>query len=94
MEEMKGLGMYGLMVPEEYGGMELNNTMYARFGELTGKYDLGLGKINQLALKFKFTTLIANFNFHVGMFSPKIPSCLKVVYILILYYIKYCACNN
>lgn len=43
MEEMKALGMYGLMVPEEYGGMELNNTMYARFGELTGKYDLGLG---------------------------------------------------
>jgi len=43
MEEMKALGMYGLMVPEEYGGMELNNTMYARFGELTGKWDLGLG---------------------------------------------------
>jgi len=43
LDEMKNLGMYGLMVPEEYGGMELTNTMYAKFGELTGVYDLGLG---------------------------------------------------
>jgi len=43
LDDMRALGMYGLMVPEEYGGLALTNTMYAKFGELTGCYDLGLG---------------------------------------------------
>jgi len=43
LDQMRALGMYGLMVPEEYGGVALTNTMYAKFGELTGEYDLGLG---------------------------------------------------
>lgn len=43
LDQMRALGMYGLMVPEEYGGIALTNTMYAKFGELSGEYDLGIG---------------------------------------------------
>ena len=35
--------MFVFQVPEEYGGLALTNTQYAKFGELTGVYDLGLG---------------------------------------------------
>uniref|UniRef100_A0A8C1ZW38 Complex I assembly factor ACAD9, mitochondrial n=1 Tax=Cyprinus carpio TaxID=7962 RepID=A0A8C1ZW38_CYPCA len=32
---LKELGLFGIQVPEEYGGLGLSNTMYARVGEIT-----------------------------------------------------------
>uniref|UniRef100_A0A4W4DYM6 Complex I assembly factor ACAD9, mitochondrial n=1 Tax=Electrophorus electricus TaxID=8005 RepID=A0A4W4DYM6_ELEEL len=31
---LKALGLFGIQVPEEYGGLGLSNTMYARLGEI------------------------------------------------------------
>ncbi|XP_047599447.1 complex I assembly factor ACAD9, mitochondrial [Lutra lutra] len=35
-EKLKSLGLFGMQVPEEYGGLGLSNTMYARLGEIVG----------------------------------------------------------
>ncbi|MBN3297765.1 complex I assembly factor ACAD9, mitochondrial [Amia ocellicauda] len=35
MAGLKELGLFGIQVPEEYGGLGLSNTMYARLGEIT-----------------------------------------------------------
>jgi very long chain acyl-CoA dehydrogenase len=43
MQGLKDLGAFGLMVPQEYNGLGLNNTQYARLGEIIGMYDLGIG---------------------------------------------------
>uniref|UniRef100_A0A673IEL9 Acyl-CoA dehydrogenase family member 9, mitochondrial-like n=1 Tax=Sinocyclocheilus rhinocerous TaxID=307959 RepID=A0A673IEL9_9TELE len=32
---LKELGLFGIQIPEEYGGLGLSNTMYARLGEIT-----------------------------------------------------------
>ncbi|XP_015126147.1 very long-chain specific acyl-CoA dehydrogenase, mitochondrial [Diachasma alloeum] len=37
------LGAFGIQVPEEYGGLGLNNTQYGRLVEIVGKHDLGVG---------------------------------------------------
>ncbi len=45
-EVMKGLGElggFGLQVPQEYGGLGLCNTQYARLTEIVGANDLGFG---------------------------------------------------
>ncbi|XP_070758177.1 complex I assembly factor ACAD9, mitochondrial [Enoplosus armatus] len=34
MSGLKELGLFGIMVPEEYGGLGLSNTMYARLAEI------------------------------------------------------------
>ncbi|XP_058422358.1 complex I assembly factor ACAD9, mitochondrial [Diceros bicornis minor] len=34
LEKLKNLGLFGMQVPEEYGGLGLSNTMYARLGEI------------------------------------------------------------
>uniref|UniRef100_A0A7N9CYY1 Complex I assembly factor ACAD9, mitochondrial n=1 Tax=Macaca fascicularis TaxID=9541 RepID=A0A7N9CYY1_MACFA len=34
LEKLKSLGLFGLQVPEEYGGLGLSNTMYSRLGEI------------------------------------------------------------
>lgn len=39
----KDLGGFGIMVPVEYGGAGLNNTQYARLGEVMGARDLAIG---------------------------------------------------
>ncbi|KAM8926230.1 complex I assembly factor ACAD9, mitochondrial isoform 1-T1 [Lycaon pictus] len=36
LEKLKNLGLFGMQVPEEYGGLGLSNTMYARLGEIIG----------------------------------------------------------
>ncbi|EFB22604.1 hypothetical protein PANDA_006042, partial [Ailuropoda melanoleuca] len=36
LEKLKSLGLFGMQVPEEYGGLGLSNTMYARLGEIVG----------------------------------------------------------
>jgi very long chain acyl-CoA dehydrogenase len=43
LEQLKALGAFGLQVPEEYGGVGLSNTQYARCGEIMGAHDLGIG---------------------------------------------------
>ncbi|KAM7423304.1 hypothetical protein PAMA_011047 [Pampus argenteus] len=35
MQGLKELGLFGLQIPEEYGGLGLSNTMYARLAEIT-----------------------------------------------------------
>ncbi|CAM4697732.1 unnamed protein product [Lepidochelys kempii] len=35
LKGLKSLGLFGMQVPEEYGGLGLSNTMYARLGEIT-----------------------------------------------------------
>lgn len=34
LAKLKSLGLFGIQVPEEYGGLGLSNTMYARLGEI------------------------------------------------------------
>uniref|UniRef100_A0A8C6ENN4 Acyl-CoA dehydrogenase/oxidase N-terminal domain-containing protein n=1 Tax=Marmota marmota marmota TaxID=9994 RepID=A0A8C6ENN4_MARMA len=34
LEKLKSLGLFGMQVPEEYGGLDLSNTMYACLGEI------------------------------------------------------------
>uniref|UniRef100_A0A668AJ50 Complex I assembly factor ACAD9, mitochondrial n=1 Tax=Myripristis murdjan TaxID=586833 RepID=A0A668AJ50_9TELE len=34
LDGLKQLGLFGIQVPEEYGGLGLSNTMYARLGEI------------------------------------------------------------
>ncbi|XP_055413463.1 complex I assembly factor ACAD9, mitochondrial isoform X1 [Bubalus kerabau] len=36
LEKLKSLGLFGMQVPEEYGGLGLSNTMYARLAEVIG----------------------------------------------------------
>jgi len=43
LELVKSMGGFGLMVPAEYGGAGLNNTQFARMGELGGETDLAFG---------------------------------------------------
>lgn len=43
LNQLWELGAFGLQVPAEYGGLELNNTQYGRMGEIIGAYDLGMG---------------------------------------------------
>lgn len=37
------MGAFGLQVPQDYGGLGLTNTGYARLGEIVGAHDLGVG---------------------------------------------------
>ncbi|XP_008064677.1 acyl-CoA dehydrogenase family member 9, mitochondrial [Carlito syrichta] len=34
LEKLKSLGLFGMQIPEEYGGLGFSNTMYARLGEI------------------------------------------------------------
>lgn len=43
MQAMWELGVFGLQVPQEYGGLGLTNTQYARCVEICGYNDLGVG---------------------------------------------------
>jgi len=43
VQQMRELGAFGLQVPEELGGVGLNNTQYARLTEIVGGNDLGIG---------------------------------------------------
>ena len=43
LNAMWDLGACSLQVPQEYGGMGLNNTQYARCVEIVGYHDLGVG---------------------------------------------------
>ncbi|CAE7931946.1 ACADVL, partial [Symbiodinium sp. KB8] len=42
-EGLKSMGAFGMQVPEEFSGIGLNNSAYARMVEIVGKHDLGVG---------------------------------------------------
>lgn len=42
-EGLWDLGAFSLQVPQELGGLGLNNTQYARLVEIVGSNDLGVG---------------------------------------------------
>ncbi|XP_053666912.1 very long-chain specific acyl-CoA dehydrogenase, mitochondrial-like [Anopheles marshallii] len=44
-QSMWEMGLMGMQAPEEYGGLALPNTGYARMGELVGAKDLGLAVV-------------------------------------------------
>ena len=43
LEGIKELGLFGIQIPSQLGGIGLNNTCYARLCEAMSKYDLGTG---------------------------------------------------
>lgn len=43
LEGLWELGAFGLQVPQDLGGLGLNNTQYARLVEIVGGHDLGVG---------------------------------------------------
>jgi very long chain acyl-CoA dehydrogenase len=43
LEQAWELGAFGLQAPTDYGGLGLNNSQYARIGEIMGAHDLGMG---------------------------------------------------
>ena len=55
LNELKELGLFGLIIPEEYGGLGLNSTGYARVVQQTTKHDgstaLTIGAHTSIGLK-------------------------------------------
>jgi hypothetical protein len=43
LEGLWELGLFGLQVPQELGGLGLTNTQYAQLVEIVGQHDLGVG---------------------------------------------------
>lgn len=43
MQALWDLGAFSIQVPQELGGLGLNNTQYARLVEVVGSHDLGVG---------------------------------------------------
>ena len=43
MKALWEIGAFGLQVPQDLGGLGLNNTQYARCVEIVGYHDLGVG---------------------------------------------------
>ncbi|GBM24915.1 Very long-chain specific acyl-CoA dehydrogenase, mitochondrial [Araneus ventricosus] len=43
IKQLGELSVLGLQVPEEFGGLGMNNTQYGRMVELVGRHDLSLG---------------------------------------------------
>jgi alkylation response protein AidB-like acyl-CoA dehydrogenase len=42
VEDLKGMGLFGISIPEEYGGMGLSQSAYCRVFEFVTGYDVGL----------------------------------------------------
>lgn len=42
LQTMWELGVFGLQVPQKYGGLGLTNTQYSRCVEICGYHDLGI----------------------------------------------------
>ena len=43
MKALWELGAFGIQVPQDLGGLGLNNTQYGRLVEIVGHNDLGVG---------------------------------------------------
>uniref|UniRef100_A0A8D0DAP5 Complex I assembly factor ACAD9, mitochondrial n=1 Tax=Sander lucioperca TaxID=283035 RepID=A0A8D0DAP5_SANLU len=71
---LKELGLFGIMVPEEYGGLGLSNTMYARLAEITsldGSIAVTLAAHQAIGLK---GILIAGNEAQKQKYLPKLAS--------------------
>ncbi|TNM88321.1 hypothetical protein fugu_004575 [Takifugu bimaculatus] len=74
MKGLKELGLFGIMVPEEYGGLGLSNTMYARLAEiisLDGSIAVTLAAHQAIGLK---GILIAGNEAQKQKYLPKLAS--------------------
>ncbi|MBN3287498.1 ACAD9 dehydrogenase, partial [Polyodon spathula] len=74
MTGLKELGLFGMQVPEEYGGLGLSNTMYARLGEiisLDGAIAVTLAAHQAIGLK---GILIAGKEEQKAKYLPKLSS--------------------
>ncbi|KAH0630094.1 hypothetical protein JD844_012719 [Phrynosoma platyrhinos] len=74
LDGLKNLGLFGMQIPEEYGGLGLSNTMYARLGEiisLDGAIAVTLAAHQAIGLK---GILIAGTNEQKKKYLPKLAS--------------------
>nr|DBA18725.1 TPA: hypothetical protein GDO54_016939 [Pyxicephalus adspersus] len=74
LKGLKELGLFGMQIPEEYGGLGLSNTMYARLGEMTsldGSIAVTLAAHQAIGLK---GILIAGNDEQKGKYLPKLAS--------------------
>ncbi|MEE6501570.1 hypothetical protein FKM82_004250 [Ascaphus truei] len=74
LEGLKNLGLFGMQIPEDYGGLGLSNTMYARLGEITsldGSIAVTLAAHQAIGLK---GILIAGNDEQKAKYLPKLAS--------------------
>ncbi|NP_001086893.1 acyl-CoA dehydrogenase family member 9 S homeolog [Xenopus laevis] len=74
LDGLKNLGLFGMQIPEEYGGLGLSNTMYARLGEiisLDGAIAVTLAAHQAIGLK---GILIAGNDEQKAKYLPKLAS--------------------
>ncbi|XP_068763511.1 complex I assembly factor ACAD9, mitochondrial [Struthio camelus] len=74
LKGLKDLGLFGMQIPEEYGGLGLSNTMYARLGEiisLDGSIAVTLAAHQAIGLK---GILIAGTEEQKAKYLPKLAS--------------------
>uniref|UniRef100_A0A8D3D5E6 Complex I assembly factor ACAD9, mitochondrial n=1 Tax=Scophthalmus maximus TaxID=52904 RepID=A0A8D3D5E6_SCOMX len=74
LDGLKELGLFGIMIPEEYGGLGLSNTMYARLAEITsldGSIAVTLAAHQAIGLK---GILIAGSEAQKQKYLPKLAS--------------------
>ncbi|XP_029456675.1 acyl-CoA dehydrogenase family member 9, mitochondrial [Rhinatrema bivittatum] len=74
LKGLKNLGLFGMQIPEEYGGLGLSNTMYARLGEiisLDGSIAVTLAAHQAIGLK---GILIAGTDEQKAKYLPKLSS--------------------
>uniref|UniRef100_A0A452HND4 Uncharacterized protein n=1 Tax=Gopherus agassizii TaxID=38772 RepID=A0A452HND4_9SAUR len=74
LKGLKNLGLFGMQIPEEYGGLGLSNTMYARLGEiisLDGSVAVTLAAHQAIGLK---GILIAGTDEQKAKYLPKLAS--------------------
>ncbi|NWI14752.1 ACAD9 dehydrogenase, partial [Crypturellus soui] len=74
LKGLKDLGLFGMQIPEEYGGLGLSNTMYARLGEaicLDGSITVTLAAHQAIGLK---GILIAGTDEQKAKYLPKLAS--------------------
>jgi len=75
VEMIKSFGIFGIQVPEEYGGLGLNNVQMARMSEIGGEIDLGtalhLGAHQSIGFKVlrPFSSLRPFLYFHLNFTS-------------------------
>ncbi|OXB65347.1 hypothetical protein ASZ78_016991 [Callipepla squamata] len=74
LKGLRDLGLFGMQIPEEYGGLGLSNTMYARLGEiisLDGSIAVTLAAHQAIGLK---GILIAGTEAQKAKYLPKLAS--------------------
>ncbi|RLV89258.1 hypothetical protein DV515_00014979, partial [Chloebia gouldiae] len=74
LQGLKDLGLFGMQIPEEYGGLGLSNTMYARLGEiisLDGSIAVTLAAHQAIGLK---GILIAGTEEQKAKYLPRLAS--------------------